>query len=171
MGIIRKKRRKREMLEFSLNITSLMDVLTVLLFFLMKSFSVSASVLNPPEGVRLPSSTFKGAVEETVTLAMSEKEIRANDQVIVQIKGGRFLPDQLGRDQRTITALKAFLDEQFKKRNEIYKGQIEPASLPPGKVLIQADRSLTFASLKYLFHTAAAAGYTDYQFVVNTIDD
>ena len=56
-----KKRKKREALEYTLNVTSLMDVLTVLLFFLIKSYSVSAAALQVPQGMRLPASTVKVA--------------------------------------------------------------------------------------------------------------
>lgn len=172
MGLLRKKRRKKEMLDLSLNITSLMDVLTVLLFFLLKSFSVASNTLTAPPGVRLPASEVKGKIEETVVVAMTSQGVLANSELVVKVdKGGRFLASDLGADQRTLMPLKKFLDVQFAKRNKIFGTEVDLTQLPPGRILFQADKELPFATLKHLLHTAAASGYSDYQFVVDNPEE
>lgn len=169
--MLRKSHRHREPLEFSLNITSLMDVLTVLLFFLLKSFSVSATSHTAVQGIRLPASDVKGKFEETITVSLSSTEIRADGNVMVKLEGGRFRPIDLGADQRTLLPLYQYLQEQFNKKNQVFAESVSIAELPPGKILIQADKDLGFSHLKYLLHTAAVAGYSDYEFVVDNPED
>jgi biopolymer transport protein ExbD len=167
MGHLRRRRKHREPLDLSLNITSLMDVLTVLLFFLLKSISVSATSQETMAGIRLPASDVKGQFEETVTVALSKDELRADGTLLMKLDHGRFSTLDISVDQRTLLPLQQYLQEQFAKKNLIFKGSISNSELPPGKILIQADKELGFSALKYLLHTAAVTGYSDYQFVVN----
>jgi biopolymer transport protein ExbD len=171
MGIIRTRARRREMLEFSLNITSLMDVLTVLLFFLLKSFSVTASAMTIPPELHLPMSEVKAKLAETVTLILTNDGIKANGLTLVKLNQGRFLASDVGPDTRTLVTVKAFLDDQMTKRNAIFKGQVDPKQLPPGRVMIQADKEVPFATMKYLLYTASTSGYSDYEFIVTNPDD
>jgi biopolymer transport protein ExbD len=165
-GVIRRSSRKRELPEASLNVTSLMDVLSVLLFFLLKSFSVTSSALDMPPGITLPSSPAQEELEETMSLALSAKELRVNNKVLLTLKGGKFQPEAINAEDRTLVKLKQLLDKELKKRNAIYEGA-DPSIIPPGKVIIMADQKLPFGTLKFLLHTAAISGYSDYQFVIN----
>jgi biopolymer transport protein ExbD len=166
-----KKRKRREMLEFTLNVTSLMDVLTVLLFFLVKSYSVSQAALQTPQGLRLPASTAKGELEETVAVALTQKELRVNNQVLIKLDNGKFPPKEIGKDGKTITALKKMLDAEYGKRNAVFAEEGSADNLPPGRVIIQSDKMLEFALVKYVLHTAAQAHYNDYEFVVERPED
>jgi biopolymer transport protein ExbD len=175
MGLLRKQRKHREILEFSLNITSLMDVLTVLLFFLIKSFSVSSAVLNTPADLHLPENQAKAQIEETVSVSLSPNELRANDKVILRLANGTFRPEDIGPD-RTILKLKAFLDEQMQKRNAILGLKFDrtlasEGGFPPGRIIVQSDRNLVFGTVKYVLHTAAKSNYNDYQFIVQNPED
>jgi len=147
-----------------------MDVLTVLLFFLVKSYSVSQTALQTPQGLRLPASTVRGELEETVSLALTSKELRVNNQVLVTLENGKFSPKDLSKDGRTIKQLKHFLDEEYAKRNAVFREEGTTDNLPPGRVIIQSDKQLEFAVVKYVLNTAAQAHYNDYEFVVENPD-
>ena len=157
---MRKKRRALEM-EDNVNITALMDVLTVLLFFLIKSFSVSASTLTPPKGVTLPRSDAQSEVNEAVKVSLSAFELRADQKVLVKLRNGVLPRSSIGKDGRTIAALDRYLKTQKKKKQKVTQGQALP-----GKIIIQADQKLKFKTLKYLFHTVSQSGYSDYQFAI-----
>lgn len=150
----------------NISITSLMDVLTVLLFFLIKSFSVSTQALSPPQDVQLPLASQEENAEEAITVSLSPNEVRVNSQVLTKLKGGRFPASEIGEDGRTLQPLKRYLDLQMQKRNAVYKGEGDISFLPPGKVLIQAHKDLPYGLVKVLLHTSAITGYSDYQFVV-----
>jgi len=166
-----KKRKKREMIEFTLNVTSLMDVLTVLLFFLVKSYSVSQAALQTPQGLRLPASTVKAELEETVSIALTSKELRFNNQVLVTLDNGKFTSKDLSRDGKVIRELKKTLDEEYAKRNAVFNEEGTTENLPPGRVIIQSDKGMEFAVLKYVLNTAAQSHYNDYEFIVQSPED
>ncbi len=166
MALIRNKKRRMEIADANVNITALMDVLVVLLFFLIKSFSVSASQIIPPPGMRLPASEVKIPAAESVLVSLSKKELRVNNKIIARLASGRYRAEDIGDDGRTILPLQTFLMKEIKKRNAIYEGAGDLSFLPPAKILIQADKRLSFKTMKYLLHTASVSGYGDYQFVI-----
>ena len=150
MALIRKRSKKMDLSEANVNITALMDVLVVLLFFLIKSFSVSASQLNPPKDLRLPASMVETPVEEALLISLSHGELRGKGELLTGLVRGSFQTMDIGDDGRTILPLKQFLDQEIKKRNELYGENIDVSKLPPAKILIQADRRLRFQTMKYL---------------------
>ncbi|MGE0615227.1 MAG: ExbD/TolR family protein [Bacteriovoracia bacterium] len=160
-----KHRRKRH-IEGDLNINALMDVLTVLLFFLIQSYTVSTTAITPPKGMRLPASTSMTKIEESVSVSLSATELRANNQLLLKLHRGQLSPIDLGEDQRTITVLKSFLEKEYRKKNQIYEGAGDLSFLPAASVLVQADKDLPFALVKHVLNTVATVGYKDYQFVV-----
>jgi biopolymer transport protein ExbD len=179
MGLIRPRKRHRESLDLNLNITSLMDVLTVLLFFLLKSFSVDQTTQDVPAGIRLPASVSDRKIESSVTISVLKDEIRIGPDVVMKLNQGKPYPyDVGGKGDKTWLPLKKYLDQQYATRNAVYVKAAEAAGkpldktqLPPGRVLIQADRALLFADIKNLLHTAGLAGYSDYDFVVNNPEE
>jgi biopolymer transport protein ExbD len=179
MGLIRPRKRHKEALDLNLNITSLMDVLTVLLFFLLKSFSVTETTISIPQGIRLPAAVSDKKIEEAVTIAFLKDEIRSNEQVIMKLNQGKPYPyDVGGVGNKTWVPLKTFLDAEYARRNamivraaEASGEPLDKTQLPPGRVLIQADRALDFADLKNVLHTAGLAGYSDYEFIINNPDE
>jgi biopolymer transport protein ExbD len=171
VGHLKKRKERREQLEFSLNVTSLMDVLTVLLFFLVKSYSVSQTALATPEGLRLPASVVKADLEETVSVSLTNKELRINNAVVATLVGGKFESKDLSKDGRVVLPLKTFLDSEYKKRNAVFNSAGMLDNLPPGRVMIQSDKDLSFGTVKFILHTAAVANYNDYEFVVQNPEE
>ena len=162
-----KKNSKKILLpDSNVNITALLDVLTVLLFFLIKSMSVNSLYLEPPEGIRLPASSIKSEAEESVRVALSNEALSVDGKTIVKLKSAKFMPKDLGKDGRTIIPLKKLLEKQIKKKHSFYKDVGDIENLTTDKVIVQADKNLPFGLIKYLLHTVVVAGYTDYQFVV-----
>ncbi len=166
MKPLKKKRNKKALLEQNVNITPLMDVLTVLLFFLIKTFTLNAPTMAFPSGMQLPSENAKLPPEESVIVTLSQTELKADGNVLAILNDGKFQTKFIGTDGRTIVPLENFLITQIKKRNKVFEGVGDANLLPPGKLLIMADKKLKFGTLKYLFHTATVSGYADYQFLI-----
>lgn len=160
------KKRHRHLPEQNLNITSLMDVLSVLLFFLIKSFSMTASQIDIPDGIRVPAAVSQEQMEEGIAVSLSKDSLIFQGQVIAKLNNGRFNPSDIGSDRRTIVPLQAILDKENKKRMAIFKNAGSLSMLPPGKIIVQSDKNLTYGTMKYLLHTASYANYNDFQFVV-----
>ncbi len=161
----KKKSHKGKLTLQEINITPLMDVLTVLLFFLIKIFTVNSMNLNVPNDVKLPESKSNGTPEELVTIVVSGKDIRTSDHVLVSYQRNKISDNEIAEDGRTITKVADYLKKQMDKRNKIYEGNPIPSNLPKGKIMIHADKDVSFKVLKYLLHTATVTGYSDYQFL------
>lgn len=164
----KKKRRKSLVFTSSINITPLMDVLTVLLFFLIKSMSVTSLDVKETEDLRLPASYIEVSAEEAVVVALSKKELLIGQEKLIPLVDNKFPKKEIGDDLRTLKSLNKVLKKKYENRMALYK-DVEGADLskvPAPKLLIQADKDLPFGLVKYVLHTVAGAGYTDYQFII-----
>lgn len=152
------------------NITSLMDVLTVLLFFLIMNAQVAPVEITTPEGITLPDSVSSTVPKTAIRLALTQKALMINDKVILKLEGGRFPASQLEQDARIVKALKEELTKEYAKTEEFFKDVADKDAglLPTPPLLIQADKNVPFGTMKLILHTAAASGFGDFQFVVTS---
>jgi hypothetical protein len=75
-----------------LNIVAMVDVLTILLIFLLKSVSVSSTVAPDTPNMVLPLSTTQQPPIEAVKVTVASDKIYVEDEVVATIKGGA-VPD------------------------------------------------------------------------------
>jgi len=67
-----------------MNLTSLMDVFTILVFFLLVN-SATTEVLETPKQIELPASTIEEKPRETVVIFVSASEITVQGEVVAQV--------------------------------------------------------------------------------------
>jgi biopolymer transport protein ExbD len=130
--------------------------------------SVTTISLTTPEGMRLPASYIESAAEEAVVVSLTNSIISVDTESIMKYENYKFAKRDIASDQRTLIPLEKVLAEKYSKRQEIYVGleDVKAENIPAPKLLIQADKELPFGTMKYLLHTVAKVGYTDYQFIV-----
>lgn len=132
----------------SLNLTSLMDVFTILVFFLL-FHSAGGEVLEAPKQIKLPDSVVETKPRETVVIMVSP------ETVVVQGKAVMNTAELL--DTRTETV--AQITERLKllERNII---GINTQKVVEGKeVTILADKQIPFHVLKKIMSTCTGSGY------------
>ncbi len=158
-------KKRRPLQEMAINITPLMDVLTVLLFFLVKIFTISSMDLTSFEDVHLPTlPTAHYPPEEAVTLAIGTTQIKTADGVISQLTAKKDVTSSdLDEDGKTIKALLSYLQKQMDKRNEIFSNLEDKSLLPPGKLMLQVDKDIPFQLIKKVLYTAGQVGYKEFQ--------
>lgn len=157
----RGKRVKREIME--IDITSLLDILVILLVFLLKSYNASGVILNVPKGIELPISESQNINTSGVLVQVSPKVIWVDDKEVLNLKNPPRRPfDHGGR--RIIPLFNALV----KKRLEIKQVEksSEHAKKFSGTINLIVDKTLKYSFLKKLLYTAAEAGYKRYKFVV-----
>ncbi|WP_250458908.1 ExbD/TolR family protein [Microbulbifer litoralis] len=155
------KRKKTQ----GMNLTSLMDVFTILVFFLLTNTS-SNEALEPPKVITLPDSVVETKPRETVTLMVTDEEILVESKSIVATS------DVINSEERIIEAIKQAMISEMDKAilvasNEQDEQQAETAgeegedqsALPP-EVNILADRTIPFSLLKKVMSSCTDAGYT-----------
>lgn len=159
-----------------MNLTSLMDVFTILVFFLLTNTS-NNEALDPPKVITLPDSVVESKPRETVTLMVTDEEI------LVEAKSVIATADVIDSEETIIEAIKqamikeldkAILVAQAANKGEegegaavaegesvaVAEGESElPPDLPP-EVNILADRTIPFSLLKKVMSSCTEAGYS-----------
>ena len=140
-----------------LRITSMMDILTVLLLFLLKSFVAEGEVVTPAPGVTLPQSSAEVMPEASLVIAIADDRITLGDEVVANLDGS--VDGGLG-NQLLIERLADRLDDARAKQDDIAlrRGQeLEDR----GKVTIQGDRDMPFEVLQRVMYTCNQTGFDD----------
>ena len=163
----RVKRKKSEIMD--LDITSLLDILVILLVFLLKSYNSSGVIFNVPKDISLPRSESKTLNNTGVIIQVSTTAIYVDDKIILDIQNtqGNKIFDH--GNKRIIP-----LFEELNKKKNIYKQvakSSENANDFSGVVNLIVDKSIKYNFIKKLLYTCAEAGYQKYKFVVLGSDE
>ena len=138
-----------------MNLTSLMDVFTILVFFLLVN-SGSVEVVEAPKDVTLPESVVESKPRETVVISISAEE------VLVQGKLVAFVDDILSDKKGAADPINARLAEL----KESVIGINTKAVAGSQEVTILADRSVPFTVVKTIMSTCTAEGYENVSLAV-----
>lgn len=150
------KRMGRNRLKITkMNLTSLMDVFTILVFFLLVN-SGSVEVVEAPKDVKLPESIVESKPRETVVISISAEE------VVVQGKLVALVDDILNNRESATDPINARLAEL----KESVIGINTQAVAASQEVTILADRSVPFTVVKTIMSTCTAEGYENVSLAV-----
>ena len=140
--------------------TSMMDILTVLLLFLLKSFVVEGEVITPVAGVELPESTSETTPQSAVVIAIFDDAIMIDSELIASVSNENSEGDLL------IDALADRLDAALEKSLQIAERRGEDPDLFEGQIAIQGDREIEFEILQRVMYTCNASGYENISLAV-----
>jgi biopolymer transport protein ExbD len=144
-----------------LMITSMMDMFTIILIFLLFQFSEKPETINMMENIELPRSTAKMEHTETIKLVLTRNSLHINDDMIAKVKKGRIIG--LNPQNLKTSALYQRLAIKYKQSAE-NPDEIEPKN----HILLLCDRRHRFKTINDIVKTAALAGYPNFQFGVLT---
>jgi len=138
-----------------MNLTSLMDVFTILVFFLLVN-SGSVEVMEAPKTVVLPESKVETKPRETVVIFVSPEEVLVQGQSVAMVA------DILESETMTIDPITARLvelkDSVLGPSTENVAGSQE--------VTILADRSVPFDVIRKIMSTCTDGGYENVSLAV-----
>jgi biopolymer transport protein ExbD len=143
-----------------LNITSLMDVMTILLIFLLFSFSSQDQNLRLAKDLNLPRSTSEKPFKWAINITLTQDQLLVEDLSVCRYRNGQFVdvsddPDKIVLLYRQLTDLKS-----LEKYREVDRDASEPV------VIFQADKKHRFETIYKVMKTAAMAGYPNFRFAV-----
>ena len=131
-----------------MNLTSLMDVFTILVFFLLVN-SANTEVLETPKQVTLPASVVEQKPRETVVIFVSPTEVTVQGEVVARVEDIRASRGQ------SIEPIRERLEQMSRKIIGL-KTQIVAESR---EVTILADRTVPFNVIKKVMSTCTGQGY------------
>ena len=132
----------------TLNMVSLMDIFTILVFFLLVSSS-TGEVLPSTKSIKLPESTAEKKPKETLTIFINDTDILVQGRKIATVSS------VLTTKGLVIEPLKKELDLQAKRLIGL-----QPEGKPfNGEVTVLGDKTLPYKLLKKIMVTCTKANY------------
>ncbi|RKG98494.1 ExbD/TolR family protein [Corallococcus carmarthensis] len=163
-ALTRKKRKEREAASEvkELNITAMMDMMTIILVFLLKSFASSSAAITASEDVRPPVSSTRATPKDTVAITITPKNILVGDREVVRLINGR-IPETEVKD-RLVFGLDAQLKKEVAKLK--YIEERNPAAPFTHELSVIADKMVPYDLLLTVLYTAGENELQNYRFIV-----
>jgi len=160
---IRNRVKRRKLPLIDLDITSLLDILVIMLVFLLKSYNSSSVIINVPKSIKLPNSVSQSMSTNGVIIQMSSSKIWVDDKEVVdKTKSRSHLYDHGGR--RIIPLYNELVRKKLLiTRSSKMSAQAKKFS---GIVNLTVEKTLPYREIKRLLYTCAEAGFKTYKFVV-----
>ena len=151
----RAERRSRNQTMVDMNLVSLIDVFTILIFFLLSN-SGGVETLPSPKAVQLPESISEKAPKETVVVVVSGTEILVDGRKVANVS------DVLALEGDMIEPLKAELD-LLQQNRQVIRKENEATSK---QLTIMGDKDIPYRLLRKIMVTSAKANFSDVSFAV-----
>lgn len=135
-----------------LNLVSLMDIFTILVFFLMVNSS-DVQVLQQSPDIKLPESKAEQEPKDILTVTLTDRHVLVQGRRVADLAG-------LPSDARTIPELRKELERLAQK-----KRTAEPEAGWP--VMIVGDKSLHYKTLRAAMKASVDAGFRQVKLAVN----
>lgn len=179
-------RRRRIMGEFELQLTSMMDVMVIIVVFLLKSYSASTHNLATINGIQIPTSASVEDARDSLQLIVTPEAMTFENERIVEFvktatdagaaSGGyAFKTTDMDEGGRRILPLYDAL-MRAKDKSELLRAKSphrdEKGNPLPfdGVLAIQADKRIEYDTLRKVMYTAGTAGYKVFRFIARKKD-
>ena len=148
-----------------LNITPMMDMMTIILVFLLKTFSSSTSTITFDQNLQVPKSMTQLKPKEAVSVTITKKIVLVEGDAIAPINNGKVDPavKRDGENGYYITPLVDTLEKHAKREKRVAEltGQKFEAQL-----MIVADQTTPYRLLTEIIYSCGQAGYQNYRLLV-----
>jgi biopolymer transport protein ExbD len=138
-----------------MDLTSLMDVFTILVFFLLVNTG-SVEIMEAPKNVQLPVGLIEAKPRETVVINVSQDDVMVQGRVVAQVSD---ILDGLEGSTDMITA----------RLIELKENVVGPSTLAIAasqEVTILADKSVPFVVIRKIMSTCTDGGYENVSLAV-----
>jgi biopolymer transport protein ExbD len=142
-----------------LNLVSLMDIFTILVFFLLVNQS-SSEELPSPDIIKLPDSVSEQKPEQTIIILITADQVMINGEIVVTAS------EAIAGEDSVIPAVR----DRLQQDAERVISQTGAASLRSRQVTIMGDRQIQFKLLKKVMASCTAAGYEKIALAVQQLE-
>ncbi len=157
-----KPRRNKSISSFTLRLTSMIDMFTILLVFLLKSFSVEGEIMSVASDLRLPESTAQTPPKAAPILVVTSEWIILDGKPIEKVSTIASQKQNLIAPLKTqLAAIRAF---------SANLSALDRSMNLKGDITIQGDREIPFALLKKIMFTCGQEGFNNMLLAVNQAD-
>jgi biopolymer transport protein ExbD len=132
----------------AMNLTSLMDVFTILVFFLLVN-SAASEVLEPPKKISLPDSVVETKPAETAVVMVSDEAVLVQGEAVIALN------DVIASKQENIPEI----SEKLKEVKGSIIGVSTKTVAESSKVTILSHKTIPFKVLQKVMASCTVAGY------------
>jgi biopolymer transport protein ExbD len=155
---VRKSRGSRHLKTFKPQLTSLVDVMTILLIYLLQSFSSEGDIVTVHKDLILPESSARKPPELRVTITVNNTFILAEDIRIASVE------EVLSSQELVIPGLYEWLLLRREATQKIER--YSTSTKFKGEVTIHGDKRIRFRLLKKIMYTCGQQGYNNFSLAV-----
>lgn len=137
-----------------LNLTPMIDMMVVLMIFLVKVYSMEPEYLTKTQDIELAQTLSPVAAPDAPVIMIGKDGIVVEGRVVVPLVDGKGIQTKGG----IIPELRDELSRMAKAAKEAQGEKFQ------GTLILQADQSIPFDSLKPVFRSAGLAGFLDFKF-------
>jgi biopolymer transport protein ExbD len=158
MALGDRTRKKQKYVPPKLMLTSMMDMFTIILIFLLFSFSENPETLTLGKDLDLPHSNSEAGYSKAIKIVLSKSELRVNDEVMAQVQNRQIvgLASEDLKSSSLFQRLKTYRESQ----------KIEESESQAQHVLFMCDKTHSFTTINDVIKTAGLAGFPNFQFAV-----
>jgi len=164
-AMARKKRKEREAEGEikELNITAMMDIMTIILVFLIKSYTASSVTMTASEDIRPPLSSTRLTPKDTIAITVTPRHIMVGDKVKATLEKN-MQPRKDEMQGKLILPVDAALKKEVEKLK--YIAERNPNAPFMHEVSIIGDRRIPYEVLSSVLYTAGQNELENFRFVV-----
>lgn len=150
-----------------LNIIAMMDMMTILLVFLLKSYQASTITVNMSEHLAIPTSTTQLAPQENITVTITMTELSVNERRVLPLTQGA-VPATAKEGGKADAFYVAAVFEALKREvdKQKYIAQYNKNAPFTGRVNVVADKRIAYRTVMEVLYTAGQAELGEYKFMV-----
>jgi biopolymer transport protein ExbD len=148
-----------------LNITPMMDMMTILLVFLLKQFSVQTAAASMAEGLTLPQSTSETQRPEAVNVTVTQSSILVEGDAVAPVRAGAVDPSYK-RDGANGYYITPLVDILTKHATRLKKISMLGGREFDGTAMVMVDKSIPYRLLTEVLYSAGQAEFKNYHLVV-----
>lgn len=141
-----------------LNLTSMVDMLTILVVFLLQTFSDSGELLTVSKNIQLPEAVNFKDLEQAPIIAISRDAVTLNGDPKADSA-------ELNRENTVDWKIPGLHDDLVVLKNNFKLLHPNPEDFK-GLVIVQADKNIDFKIIKKVMYSCAVAGYSNVNFAV-----
>jgi len=150
MAFVPSRRKKHLSLDKDeLNLNSMMDMMTIILLFLLKTYSTTGQILTPSEDLKLPFSASNEQPKKELSVSVTRHAILVGADILMELK-------DLPQDENLIRPLFARLSQLAKEAQEDEVRYGKPFN---HEVIVQADENTSFQVLVKVLYTCGQSEF------------
>lgn len=162
-SILQKRKSKRGSVVAYASMTSLMDMFTIILMFLLSTFSADTANISSSDKFTLPESTATTPYVHRLGIQVTTDEILVEGVVVTTVG------EALASTELLIKPLHKALEDEAKK--SIFIAESNSEMELSREVVIQGEKSIPFKLVEKIMFTSGQIGYSNISLAVMSVAD